>query len=165
MQILDTRVAPAWVDYNGHMNDAEYARVFSLAVEALMDHIGLDAAGRDRHRHHSERPVGLEPVVDQELQSDRTEQPVQPGLLGTRRVAHQPTPDDRDGDQRDRHREQEDRPEEHLAADPAHAQTRQRLAKELEDYLRSTGDSRVTGNGNVWESYIRYSPLREFPRP
>jgi len=49
MEILNTRVAPEWVDYNGHMNDAEYARVFSLAVEALMDHIGLDAAGRTRH--------------------------------------------------------------------------------------------------------------------
>ncbi|WP_110674624.1 thioesterase family protein [Salinicola sp. RZ23] len=44
-----TRVADAWVDYNGHMNDAEYARVFSLAVEALMDRIGLDAAGRARY--------------------------------------------------------------------------------------------------------------------
>ena len=51
MVILETRVAPEWVDYNGHMNDAEYARVFSLAVEALMDHIGLDAAGRSRHRY------------------------------------------------------------------------------------------------------------------
>ncbi|GKW49610.1 thioesterase family protein [Halomonas sp. NCCP-2165] len=49
MVILETRVAPAWVDYNGHMNDAEYARVFSLAVEALMDRIGLDAEGRSRH--------------------------------------------------------------------------------------------------------------------
>jgi len=49
MEILSTRVAPEWVDYNGHMNDAEYARVFSLAVEALMEHIGLDAAGRARH--------------------------------------------------------------------------------------------------------------------
>ncbi len=49
MEILETRVAPAWVDYNGHMNDAEYARVFSLAVEALMDRIGLDAEGRRRH--------------------------------------------------------------------------------------------------------------------
>ena len=49
MVILETRVAPEWVDYNGHMNDAEYARVFSLAVEALMDRIGLDAEGRRRH--------------------------------------------------------------------------------------------------------------------
>ncbi|WP_280546817.1 MULTISPECIES: thioesterase family protein [unclassified Halomonas] len=49
MVILESRVAPEWVDYNGHMNDAEYARVFSLAVEALMDHIGLDEAGRARH--------------------------------------------------------------------------------------------------------------------
>ncbi|RTR06446.1 thioesterase family protein [Halomonas nitroreducens] len=49
MALLETRVAPEWVDYNGHMNDAEYARVFSLGVEALMNAIGLDEAGR---RHH-----------------------------------------------------------------------------------------------------------------
>ena len=49
MVILESRVASNWVDYNGHMNDAEYARVFSLAVEALMEHIGLDNAGRARH--------------------------------------------------------------------------------------------------------------------
>lgn len=47
--LFQTRVQDAWVDYNGHMNDAEYARVFSLAVEALMDRIGLDAAGRAEH--------------------------------------------------------------------------------------------------------------------
>ncbi|XKH59099.1 thioesterase family protein [Halomonas sediminis] len=49
MMILESHVAPEWVDYNGHMNDAEYARVFSLAVEALMDHIGLDEEGRKQH--------------------------------------------------------------------------------------------------------------------
>ncbi|MGM0535384.1 MAG: thioesterase family protein [Pseudomonadota bacterium] len=49
MVILESRVAPEWVDYNGHMNDAEYARVFSLAVEALMDRLGLDEAGRAQH--------------------------------------------------------------------------------------------------------------------
>lgn len=47
--LLETWVADAWVDYNGHMNDAEYARVFSLAVEALMERIGLDVAGRAEH--------------------------------------------------------------------------------------------------------------------
>lgn len=51
MRILDTRVAPEWVDYNGHMNDAEYARAFSLTLEALMDRIGLDEAGRARHAY------------------------------------------------------------------------------------------------------------------
>ncbi|UOQ83398.1 thioesterase family protein [Gracilibacillus salinarum] len=35
-----------WVDYNGHMNDAAYAKVFSLAVDALIDHIGLDEQAR-----------------------------------------------------------------------------------------------------------------------
>ncbi|MAY70514.1 MAG: hypothetical protein CME82_03530 [Halomonas sp.] len=49
MALLDTDVKPDWVDYNGHMNDAEYARVFSLAVDTLMERIGLDEAGRDRH--------------------------------------------------------------------------------------------------------------------
>lgn len=51
MILLETRVAPAWVDYNGHMNDAEYARVFSLAVDALMDRIGLGAEGRKQLGH------------------------------------------------------------------------------------------------------------------
>jgi acyl-CoA thioester hydrolase len=49
MALMEIRVASEWVDYNGHMNDAEYARVFSLGVEALMDAIGLDEAGRARH--------------------------------------------------------------------------------------------------------------------
>lgn len=44
-------VRQEWVDYNGHMNDAEYARVFSLSVDAFMDHIGLDAAGRENHQY------------------------------------------------------------------------------------------------------------------
>ena len=51
MVILEKRVASEWVDYNGHMNDAEYARVFSLAVDALMEKIGLNATGRSRHRY------------------------------------------------------------------------------------------------------------------
>ncbi|MDX5433630.1 MAG: thioesterase family protein [Halomonas sp.] len=46
--LLTTRVPPEWVDYNGHMNDAEYARVFSLAVDTLMERTGLDAEGRER---------------------------------------------------------------------------------------------------------------------
>jgi len=51
MVLLESTVAPAWVDYNGHMNDASTARVFSLAVEALMEHIGLDAQGRTHHTY------------------------------------------------------------------------------------------------------------------
>ncbi|MGE6607413.1 thioesterase family protein [Halomonas sp. NPDC076908] len=49
MIIHETQVAPEWVDYNGHMNDAEYARVFSQACDALIEHIGLDDAGREQH--------------------------------------------------------------------------------------------------------------------
>lgn len=35
-----------WVDYNGHMNDAAYAKVFSNAVDEFIDTIGLDAEAR-----------------------------------------------------------------------------------------------------------------------
>ena len=41
-----TRVGADFVDYNGHMNDAAYAVVFSRSCDALMDSIGLDAATR-----------------------------------------------------------------------------------------------------------------------
>ncbi len=46
LTLLETSVATDWVDYNGHMNDAAYALVFSRASDALMDQIGLDAQAR-----------------------------------------------------------------------------------------------------------------------
>jgi acyl-CoA thioester hydrolase len=48
LDVYATRVATDWVDYNGHMNDAAFAIVFSRSVDALMDRIGLDAAARKR---------------------------------------------------------------------------------------------------------------------
>ena len=39
--ISDFVVAPEWVDYNGHMNDAAYAVVFSRAGDLWMERIGL----------------------------------------------------------------------------------------------------------------------------
>src|SRR5580700_5373345 len=46
LPVLETTVVSEWVDYNGHMNDAAYALVFSRATDALMDRVGLDAAAR-----------------------------------------------------------------------------------------------------------------------
>ncbi|SEN38111.1 acyl-CoA thioester hydrolase [Mesobacillus persicus] len=40
-----------WVDYNGHMNDAAYANVFSLAVDSFMDYIGLDENAREKYAY------------------------------------------------------------------------------------------------------------------
>lgn len=37
-----TTVKQNWVDYNGHMNDAEYNRVFSDATDAWLANLGLD---------------------------------------------------------------------------------------------------------------------------
>lgn len=39
-------VRPEWVDYNGHLRDAFYMLIFSLATDAFMERIGLDEAGR-----------------------------------------------------------------------------------------------------------------------
>jgi acyl-CoA thioester hydrolase len=41
--LSDLEVAQDWVDYNGHMNDAAYALVFSRASDRWMEHIGLGA--------------------------------------------------------------------------------------------------------------------------
>ena len=46
LDVYAAKVASEWVDYNGHMNDAAFAIVFSRSVDALMDRIGLDAAAR-----------------------------------------------------------------------------------------------------------------------
>jgi uncharacterized sulfatase len=37
---------------------------------------------------------------------------------------------------------------------------RKQLGKQLEDILRAQSDPRVTGRGDVWESYPRHSPMR-----
>lgn len=36
-----------WVDYNGHMNDAAYAKAFSLATDEFIETIGLGAKARN----------------------------------------------------------------------------------------------------------------------
>ncbi|HEX3378821.1 MAG TPA: thioesterase family protein [Paraburkholderia sp.] len=44
-------VRAEWVDYNGHMRDAFYMLIFSLAGDVLIDLIGLpDAVRKERHR-------------------------------------------------------------------------------------------------------------------
>jgi uncharacterized sulfatase len=54
-----------------------------------------------------------------------------------------------------------------LADDPASQSVKAELATRLTDYLRQTGDVRVTDpeNADVWETYPRVSHLRWFPEP
>jgi acyl-CoA thioester hydrolase len=42
-----TPVAPEWIDYNGHVRDAYYGLIASLAVDSLMDRLGIDARYRE----------------------------------------------------------------------------------------------------------------------
>jgi acyl-CoA thioester hydrolase len=44
------QLQPEWIDYNGHLRDAYYGLVLSYAIDDAMDHLGLDAAYRERTR-------------------------------------------------------------------------------------------------------------------
>ena len=46
--IYETAIQPEWIDYNGHVRDAYYGLIVSLASDALMDRVGLDAGYRAR---------------------------------------------------------------------------------------------------------------------
>ena len=48
VRIYDSAIQPEWIDYNGHLRDAYYGLIFSYAIDALMDRIGVDAAYRER---------------------------------------------------------------------------------------------------------------------
>ena len=52
-----------------------------------------------------------------------------------------------------------------LASSADHAEVKAKLAKQLEDFLRKTGDPRVIDGGDVFETYKRYSRVRKFPKP
>lgn len=53
-----------------------------------------------------------------------------------------------------------------LAADPDHAGVRAELAARLDAYLTETADPRVVGpDPDIFETYRRYSPIREFLPP
>lgn len=41
------KVSPTSVDYNGHMNDAEYGRIFSRSLDYWIDALGLDERGKE----------------------------------------------------------------------------------------------------------------------
>ncbi|HVC02872.1 MAG TPA: thioesterase family protein [Steroidobacteraceae bacterium] len=43
-------IEPAWIDYNGHLRDAYYGVAFSLAIDDVMDQLGIDEAYRGRTR-------------------------------------------------------------------------------------------------------------------
>jgi acyl-CoA thioester hydrolase len=51
MHLCDAAVDQAWLDYNGHMNDAAYAIVFSRAVDVFMDRIAIDDTTRKSTGH------------------------------------------------------------------------------------------------------------------
>jgi N-sulfoglucosamine sulfohydrolase len=40
-----------------------------------------------------------------------------------------------------------------------------RLQNKMLRFLKETDDPRVCGDGDIWESYKRYSPIRKFPAP
>lgn len=49
--ILKETVSQDWIDYNGHMTDSAYARVFSLAVDKFMGILGIDEVFREKYQY------------------------------------------------------------------------------------------------------------------
>jgi len=47
-RVYRTAVAAEWLDYNGHLRDAYYSLIVSLACDALLQRVGLDASYRER---------------------------------------------------------------------------------------------------------------------
>jgi acyl-CoA thioester hydrolase len=47
-RIYETAILPEWIDYNAHLRDAYYTLIVSLASDALMDRLRIDAAYRER---------------------------------------------------------------------------------------------------------------------
>lgn len=41
-------IEAGWIDYNGHLRDAYYGVIVSSAIDDAMDHLGMDAAYRQR---------------------------------------------------------------------------------------------------------------------
>jgi acyl-CoA thioester hydrolase len=48
LPVYRVTIEPDWIDYNGHVRDAYYGLAASYAVDDVMDHLGLDAAYRER---------------------------------------------------------------------------------------------------------------------
>ena len=49
LRIWHTVVPPAWIDYNGHLNEGYYGVAFGDASDALLDHLGFDGGYRETH--------------------------------------------------------------------------------------------------------------------
>ncbi len=48
LRLYHARVAPEWLDANGHLNDGFYAVAFSYATWEVQDHLGMDPEYRER---------------------------------------------------------------------------------------------------------------------
>jgi acyl-CoA thioester hydrolase len=48
LPIYRAAIERGWIDYNGHLRDAYYGLIASLAVDDVMDQLGIDAAYRER---------------------------------------------------------------------------------------------------------------------
>ena len=44
LRLVEAKVSPAWIDYNGHMTEHRYLQVFGDATDALLRMVGVDMA-------------------------------------------------------------------------------------------------------------------------
>ena len=54
---------------------------------------------------------------------------------------------------------------ENLAENPDFARKKQELRAKMDQFLTETGDPRLVADGEIFETYPRYSKIRQFPKP
>jgi carnitine 3-dehydrogenase len=71
LRLFETRIAPEWIDYNGHMTESRYLQVFADSSDALLLFLGIDDAYHQRtgsyftvetHIMHLKEVTALEPI-------------------------------------------------------------------------------------------------------
>jgi uncharacterized sulfatase len=50
-----------------------------------------------------------------------------------------------------------------IAGDPYYHSVKEKMKQKLENELKAQGDPRMTGKGEVFDSYPRFGAMREFP--
>jgi carnitine 3-dehydrogenase len=71
LRLLETRVRPEWIDYNGHMTDSRYLQLFGDATDALLRYAGVD----DGYRRSGHALYTVETHVTHQAQA-RSQEPL-----------------------------------------------------------------------------------------
>jgi hypothetical protein len=90
LRLHSARVLPEWVDYNGHAHESRYLQAFGDASDALLRHLGIDAAylADVPPRRHQRRSRAPRPARDPRPRRQARGRPHGPPQARARRPGH-----------------------------------------------------------------------------